>query len=370
VERRLRALAAGSRSQAFRVELAESIASVLIGPGARRLLELEALTKKRFFLDGKPQTHLDHFVLLAEGKLVDLAPPAPVGEDSEIMLQLVEVDRYDGAAAVGKLDGLDVVVADAASLVGKRLKVRVERVLDGRVYAVLMRKTKDVPEPLTAEGEADKPTRKPPARKPPARAVEKPKPDAVAEPEVAEPQAEETSETEETPEPQAEETREAEEAPKPKKKTRRGSRGGRKRKKTAATPEAEAAAVQEPEAGGASEESPEPPREVTIHVPGDDLGREGSVEPVAEETPAETETAAGEATEEAPKPKKKTRRGSRGGRRRKKPAAASQNGAEVIAEPEEALEAEGEPEPEPSSENGDFDYVPMSEWLDEIESGR
>jgi len=123
------------------------------------------LTKKRFFLEGKPQTHLDHFVVLSEGKLSDLAPPAPVAEDAEVMLQLVEVDRYDAAAAVGKLDGLDVVVADAASLVGKRVKVRVERVLDGRAYAVAVRKTKDVPEPLTAEGEAEKPTRKPPARK-------------------------------------------------------------------------------------------------------------------------------------------------------------------------------------------------------------
>src|SRR6185295_14444446 len=100
VERRLRALAAGSRAQAFRVELADPIASVLVGPGARRLVELEALTKKRFFLEGKPETHLDHFVVLSEGKLADLAPPAPVGEDAEVMLQLVEVDRYDSAAAV------------------------------------------------------------------------------------------------------------------------------------------------------------------------------------------------------------------------------------------------------------------------------
>src|SRR5581483_638385 len=126
---------------------ADSIASALVGPGARRLLELEAVTKKRFFLEGKPEMHLDHFVVVGEGKLADLAPPAPVAEDAELMLQLVEVDRYDGAAAVGKLDGLDIVVADAASLVGKRLKVRVERVLDGRAYAVLTRKTKAAPEP-------------------------------------------------------------------------------------------------------------------------------------------------------------------------------------------------------------------------------
>jgi ribonuclease G len=363
VERRLRALAAGSRAQAFRVELADSIASALVGPGARRLLELETLTKKRFFLEGKPQTHLDHFVVLSEGKLSDLAPPAPVAEEAEVMLQLVEVDRYDAGAAVGKLDGLDVVVADAASLVGKRLKVRVERVLDGRAYAVPIRKTKEAPEPLTAEGEAEKPTRKPPARKGAARA---------AEPEVEEPLTEDEPEDVES-----EEAPEAEEAPKPKK-TRRGSRGGRKRKKTA-TPE-----TAELEAGGASEESPEPPRAVTIHVPGEDLGREGSVEPV-EEQPTEPEPAAAEesttaeaereiagASDEpgrvsaAPPPahaaKKKTRRGSRGGRnRKKKPAAtATTNGADASSETASAEESQ--------SANGDFEYVPMSEWLDEIES--
>jgi hypothetical protein len=130
------------------------------------------------------------------------------------------------------------------------------------------------------------------------------------------------------------------------------------------------------EAGGESEESPEPPRAVTIHVPGEDLGREGAVEPV-EEAPAEIEVAdepTSAEAEEAPKPKKKTRRGSRGGRnRKKKPATASQNGAEAAAElEEEAQEAEPEPasDPEPASADGNFEYVPMAEWLDEIDSGR
>jgi ribonuclease G len=383
VERRLRALAAGSRAQAFRVELADPIASALVGPGARRLVEFEALTKKRFFLEGKPETHLDHFVVLSEGKLVDLAPPAPVGEDAEVMLQLVEVDRYDGAAAVGKLDGLDVVVADAASQVGKRVKVRIERVLDGRAYAVAIRKTKAVPEPLTAEGEAEKPTRKPPARK--GAAVAEESEAAVEEAVVAEePEAETETDGE------VEETSEAEEAPQPKKKTRRGSRGGKRRKKTPATAE-----TAESEAGAAAEEAQESARGVTIHVPGEELGRDGKAQPVEEApAPAEPEPQATEepttteaaqetaevlaepgrassaspttlaADAEAPKPKKKTRRGSRGGKnRKKKPAAATQNGAEAAAPGTEPA-----PEAEPASENGDFDYVPMSEWADELES--
>jgi ribonuclease G len=362
VERRLRALAAGSRAQAFRVELADPIASALVGPGARRLIELEALTKKRFFLEGKPETHLDHFVVLSEGKLADLAPPAPVDEEAETMLQLVEVDRYDAAAAVGKLDGLDLVVADAASLVGKRVKVRVERVLDGRAYAVLVRKTKEVPEPLTAEGEAEKPTRKPPARKgapvsKEAEPVEAEEAVAVEEPE-AEPEAEAEAE--------GEETAEAEEAPKPKKKTRRGSRGGRKRKKPATTQAVETAEA-ESDAESGAEETPEPSRAITIHVPGDDLGRDGAVEP-AETASLEPDAAAEPLTaeEEAPKPKKKTRRGSRGGKnRKKKPATAATNGTEAAEAAEQPQE-----EPEPQSTNGDFEYVPMSEWADELDRNR
>jgi ribonuclease G len=363
VERRLRALAAASRSQAFRVELADAIASALVGPGARRLVELEAVTKKRFFLEGKPETHLDHFIVLSEGKLADLAPRAPVAEDAEIMLQLVEVDRYDAAAAVGKLDSLDVVVADAASLVGKRLKVRVERVLDGRAYAVPMRKAKDVPEPLTAEGEAEKPTRKPPARKgaaAPAKAPGAGTEAEVEEPVVAEPETE--AEVSEADDEQADDQAEgqADGALKPKKKTRRGSRGGRNRKKKPTTPEG---AEAEAEAGGA----PEPPRGVTIHVPGDDIGRDGAAEtpveaPVEPEPDATEEPTTAEAGEAAPKPKKKTRRGSRGGRNRKKKPAAATNGAEAAPDP--APGAESEPP------NDDFEYVPMSEWGDELESNR
>ena len=393
VERRLRALVNGSRSQAFRIELADPIASALVGPGARRLIELEALTKKRFFLVGKPEMHLDHFVVLSEGKLEDLAPATSVEEGAELMLELGEIDRYDGTAAVGRSDGLEVVVAEAATLVGKRLKVRVERVLDGRAYAVLTKATKPASEPLTAEAEAEKPTRKPPARKGAAGATtvaDEPDDDEIVsddengdELEVAEDVAAESDDGAVTP---------------AKKKTRRGSRGGRNRKKpaTAATTDGEAA--------------DEPEKTVTIHLPDDDLGgRKTKVEkrpvtveePVSEteESPAEADVAeVAEAAdgEDAPAPKKKTRRGSRGGKNRKKKPAVATNGSEpdsdadsepesdpeteadleapsepeFIAEPEPEPELAPEPIPEPASENGEWEYRPMSEWADEIETNR
>ena len=412
VERRLRALVAGSRSQAFAVEVAAPIASALVGPGARRLIELEALTKRRFFLRGKPNMHLDHFVVLREGKLAELAPAAPVAEGAELQIELVEVDRHDASAAVGKADGFDVCVGEAAELVGKKVKVRVERVLEGIAYATLVRRAgAKAPEPLTAEAEAEKPTRRPPARKGagvPDTEAEGAEASVAEEPEPAEAEAEaEAHEPEPEPaaaeEPEPAEAEAAGEEPEPgaeiapaKKKTRRGSRGGRKRKKKPVEAGAAAGPAETAEEAHdeAHEEEPEPvagaveaPRTVTIHVPGDELGRDQ----------AEDGAAPGDGTTPL---KKRTRRGSRGGKKRRKPAATAVNGAEPPgeAEPEVVGDAEPEaksvPEPEPEPvvvvaepvavvveaaeepvaaeqpEPGEWGYVPMSEWGDELDSPR
>jgi ribonuclease G len=353
VERRLRALVAGSRSQAYRVELAAPIAAALVGPGARRLQELEAMTKRRFFLVGKPDMHADHFLVLAEGKLADLAPEAPVAEGAELLVELGEVDRHDASAAVGKVDGFDVCVADAASLVGKRVKVQIERVLDGVAYATLARTTKRAAEPLTAEAEAEKPTRKPPARKGATAEVE------VVSEELVEP--EEAAEGEE-PEPSPED---GATPATPKKKTRRGSRGGRNRKKPAAQPAeggAEDGAVE-----AEAEAEAEPEKKVTIHLPADDLGR--PQEPDEEGAPETVEAASENGAAAA---KKKTRRGSRGGKNRRKRTAAAASAATNGAEPQADVEPEAEPEPEAeveerAAEHAEWDYVPMSEWGDELE---
>jgi ribonuclease G len=341
VERRLRSLVAGSRSQAYRIELSSPIASALVGPGARRLQELETMTKRRFFLEGKPDMHVDHFVVLAEGKLADLAPAAPVEEGAELMLELVEVDRHDGGAGVGKVEGLDVCVAEAASLVGKKVKVRIERVLDGVAYATLARKAKKVAEPLTAEAEAEKPTRKPPARKDAEAATAEPVEEAeIDEPEVEEPEAETAVE--------AEVEVEDGEAPAPaKKKTRRGSRGGKSRKKPAS-------------ATAAAEDGD---KKVTIHLPSDDLGRpEPREEEPAAEAPVEDEAVEEPAENGAAPAKKKTRRGSRGGKNRRKRTAAEAAAANGGEPQSEAVREEPE-----AAQEENWNYVPMSEWGDEFE---
>jgi ribonuclease G len=321
-ERRLRQLMAGApRTKAFKVELNAKVASILVGPGASRLQAIEDETKRRFLIVPREDVPTDHFEVLGKGTLESLVDKAQVAEGSNRELKLVEVGLHDVTAGVGRIDGLTVIVGDAAGFIGKKAKVRIERVVDGIAYATLRDGAAKPEAPITAEGEAEKPTRKPPAKK-----GQTPDPvEAEAEPGAAELEAEEKPELEAA-EPEAEEKDEQEaEAPvKPKKKTRRGSRGGRnRRRKTAA---AAAASNGEVEQSGDDGQGGEPaPR---IHLPDPELGREdegeNGREPEPEPVKATSEN--GQDETEQPKPKKKTRRGSRGGRnRRKKTGAKSQS---------------------------------------------
>jgi ribonuclease G len=388
IERKLRALAAQSRTQAYQVELAGKTASVLVGPGGERLKEIEAQTKKRFFLEARDGVHSDHFSVLKEGSIATLAPKAPVKEDAEVELKLVEVGLHDASAAVGKVQGYDVIVAGAAALVGKKVKARVERALEGMGYATLVDAPAKPEAPITAEAEAEKPTRavRRKAADPEASAI-----DAVAD----EADEEETLEPADEAVELAEDSVEAAESPEataesmqpPKKKTRRGSRGGRGRTKKPVTTAAaasddgaEPAAVAEPAQKPAEKPAPrrKPAAGPRIHVPDESIGRDGAAaeEIVAAAVSDNGVEAPSEDGTEAPRPKKRTRRGSRGGRnRKKKPASATaENGSEPTAGAEP--ERRSEPKPEPvaaaptqtentASEGADWEYVPMSQWDDD-----
>jgi ribonuclease G len=291
-ERHLRGLVASApRTKAFKVELNARVASILIGPGASRLAAIEEETKRRFLIESREDVATNHFEVLGKGTYESLAPEGAGREGKQVELKLVEVGLHDVNAGVGNLDGLAVCVGGGAKLVGKKAKVRIERVLDGTAYATLVGGAKEPEAPITAESEAEKPTRKPPARK---RSSGEAGPvegsDEAAEEPGGSPGKAASPEPEEA---------------KPKKKTRRGSRGGRRRRKKPAEATATAATV----ADGPK-----------IHLPDPELGR--VEEPQAEAAVSEDGAA-------APKPKKKTRRGSRGGRRRKKkPAEAASTPSE------------------------------------------
>jgi ribonuclease E len=247
--------------------------------------------------------------------------------------------------------------------------------------------------PITFESEAEKPTRAPAKRRSgdgktaPVEAAT-----VIEEPEesVLDAQA-----TDASPEPAIEAGTDGGEvaAAPAKKRTRRGSRGGKRRKPVAQADGAAAEGVEAsageagpdsaPEDDAATEtERPAPrPRKRTprIHVPDADARPAEEAEepkPVVDAEPAarngdseepiaEGELAAGEAEngEGATTPRKRTRRGSRGGRNRKRkaPAAATddETGALATAEPDSA---DG-PGPTEAADA----YVPMSEWIDELD---
>ena len=279
IERRLGALAGGSRAQAFNVEVNADVAAALTGPAGERLAAIEEQARRRFLLEPRDGAAPDHFEVLKQGKRADLVPEAPFAAGDEIELRLGEIGARDGDSAVGKLDGYDVTVAQAAKLVGKKVKVRVERFAGGDAYATLVRpapRKAAAPEPLTAEIQAEKPTRpsrrkakaadpaaeapveaeaeqeleeqeeaRPPKPKPKPRRSRAAKPKPAAEPAAASPEAEQSQ-----PEEEADGAAAAE---KPKRKTRRGTRGGRGRKRKPATAAAAEAAAPEPSTDGSSE---------------------------------------------------------------------------------------------------------------------
>ena len=339
MERRLRELARGSRVQAFRVEVNAKIASMLIGPGGARLEEIESAARRRFILVPKENVHLDHFLVQEQGKLETVAPKAPVEEGKVMELQLVEVGLHDLNSGVAKVEGFDVCVADAAKLVGKKVKVEIVRVLPNSAYGTIVSAAKPARAPITAEGEAEKPTRVKPVTREETdgrlelegEEIEDVDDLEVLDPdEIDEPEDDELDEPEDDEDALEEEEGELEaETPEPvvagdaatpvKKKTRRGSRGGRRRKKPAgaATTTTSTEIALRPTTNGGE---PPAPR---IYVPSNDLGRDGESAQAPKVTPEADAVATeasenGAATDAAAPVKKKTRRGSRGGKNRRK----------------------------------------------------
>ena len=378
IERRLRAIAKGSRVQAFKVAVHPRVLALLAGPGGSRLAALDVAARRRFFLvpaAGNGHVHLDHFEVVAQGKLDTLRPAAPVEEGASVELKLVEVGLHDPTAGVGKLDGgYEVVVAGAAKLVGKKVKATVGAVLEGAAYATPADDTVVGSTPITFEAEAEKPTRAPRGKKEAAAVELEPvddadEIDAAEDVEIADEVGDVAGADLAEDEPSADGT------PK-KKRTRRGTRGGRGRKKPSA-----AGAAEGEDASPADDNGRPAPR---IHVPPAEFTATGDTE-----TDSGTETDSAEETSEpaevgegvpdgAPK-RKRSRRGSRGGRKRKKPVA-SGNG-DSAAEGEDTPEADdGTPEADvvaspgeaavavDGSDEGVPEYVPMSEWIDDFES--
>ncbi len=328
VERQLRALITpGSRTKAIKVELNAKIASLLIGPDGSRLAELEDVTKRKFFFTGLENVHLDHVRVIEQGTVEKLAPAAPVEIGEEIELKLGELGLYDARAGVGKVKGFEIVVADAAKLVGKKVQVRVVAVMEGVAYGALVEAAKSV-EPITAEAEAERPTRAPRRTSKPAAGTAS----ATAE-------GEEAGEMIEAVEAEDAEMVVDEEPVAPQRAARKPAARTTARKPAAASAEAEAELEPEP-----TTTAPAAPRSRTrkpVSTPeATDVETAEVEEGALEEGAVELEGEPGEETPTAAR--KRTRRGTRGGRNRKrKPTSpAGEGDAEAEADLDGAHEVE------------------------------
>jgi ribonuclease G len=230
-ERRIRRLVAGSRSRAFHIELNSQVATVLIGPGASRLAELEKETGRSLQIKGRQRAPHDHFVVLEKGPPAKVEPKAlPVEAGQELEVELEEAHQHSDTDAIARVDGYVVTVREGASRVGETVSIRIEDVAKTTAKAVIAdgepaSENGDEPEPEKPKKKTRRGSRGGRGRKKKTdTAVE-----ASAEAPVEEPGAA-----------PAEEPSGNGDEPKPKKKTRRGTRGGRgrKRKSVESAPEA------------------------------------------------------------------------------------------------------------------------------------
>jgi ribonuclease G len=226
-ERRLVKLAKESKSESFLVELNSQVATLLVGPGGSRLEELEKEAGKKFALKGRQRAAHDHFVVLSEGKAEEVEPQAlPVEPGQELTLELEEAHLHAETDAIARLNGYVITVAGAAAHVGEKVAIRIEEVGKTSAHGVLVSEDGDGAAP------AEKPKKK--TRRGTRGGRGRKKKSATAEPskESASEEAPKTKAQREDGDKPAEE--------KPKKKTRRGSRGGRgrKRKPVESAPEA------------------------------------------------------------------------------------------------------------------------------------
>ena len=138
MERRLRTLVRSSRSQAFRIELNEHVAAILIGPGGSRLDDLEQELGRRFVVETKDGAPADHFEVVARGPSARAElKGTPVTKGQELEVAIVERDGHFDDAGIGRLDKYVISVAGAANQVGKKVKARIERTTNTIAYGVL-----------------------------------------------------------------------------------------------------------------------------------------------------------------------------------------------------------------------------------------
>ena len=123
------------------------VAAILVGghgvPGP--IVEIEEETGRHFHFEGTEALPIDHFEVVLEGSRDEVEERAlPFREGEEVLVRIEEPHMYNEDDAVAKLDGYVISVFGAATLVGERTLVRIEKVGRSAAQASLV----DPPEGL------------------------------------------------------------------------------------------------------------------------------------------------------------------------------------------------------------------------------
>ncbi len=131
VDRWLREVAAERPAPAFLIRVHPKVSAILVGgqgvPGP--IVEIEQETGRHFHFEGTEALPIDHFEVVLEGSREEVEERAlPFREGEEVLVLIEEPHMYNDDDAVAKLDGYVISVVNAATLVGERTLVRIEKV--------------------------------------------------------------------------------------------------------------------------------------------------------------------------------------------------------------------------------------------------
>jgi ribonuclease G len=157
VDRWLRDVAAEQpKAPAFLIRLHPKVASILVGSHGVEgpIHEIEQETGKHFHFEGTEALPIDHFEVVLEGTIEEVEERAlPFREGEEVLVHIEEPHMYNDDDAVAKLDGYVVSVTGAATLVGEKTLVRIEKVGRSAAEATLV----NPPEGVTSSRDAGRP---------------------------------------------------------------------------------------------------------------------------------------------------------------------------------------------------------------------
>jgi ribonuclease G len=119
-------------------------------------VEIEEETGRHFHFEGTEALPIDHFEVVLEGSRDEVEERAlPFREGEEVLVKIEEPHMYNEDDAVAKLDGYVISVFGAASLVGERTLVRIEKVGRSAAQASMVDPPEGVATPSSSESSGD-----------------------------------------------------------------------------------------------------------------------------------------------------------------------------------------------------------------------